>query len=98
MIAGACLCWALDNNFTRRVSGSDALQIAMVKGLAAGATNTLLALSLGHVQASLSQCVAGGLIGFLGYGLSLIASCWPSVTSGPRGRAPTSRWHPLWAR
>lgn len=72
LIAGACLCWALDNNLTRRVSGSDALQIAMVKGLAAGVTNTLLALSLGHVKASFLPCVAGGLIGFLGYGLSLM--------------------------
>ncbi len=72
LIAGACLCWALDNNLTRRVSGSDALQIAMVKGLAAGVTNTILAIGLGHVQATVFQCLGGGLIGFLGYGLSLL--------------------------
>ncbi|HJV48122.1 MAG TPA: DMT family transporter [Geothrix sp.] len=72
LVGGACLCWALDNNLTRRVSGSDALQITMVKGLIAGITNTLLALSLGHVRASLFQGVAGGLIGFFGYGLSLM--------------------------
>ncbi|TAM97027.1 MAG: EamA family transporter, partial [Rhodanobacteraceae bacterium] len=28
LIVGACLCWALDNNFTRKVSASDALFIA----------------------------------------------------------------------
>lgn len=72
LVAGACLCWALDNNLTRHISGSDALQIAMVKGLAAGATNTALALSLGGVHASAIQCAVGGLIGFLGYGLSLL--------------------------
>ncbi|HXC16896.1 MAG TPA: DMT family transporter [Holophagaceae bacterium] len=72
LIMGACFCWALDNNLTRRVSGSDALQIAMVKGLVAGTTNTVLALALGHVQASFFQWGIGGLIGFLGYGLSLL--------------------------
>src|SRR5438105_2284122 len=28
LIAGACLCWALDNNFTRKASSADALAIA----------------------------------------------------------------------
>ncbi len=31
-IAGACLCWAIDNNFTRPVSGGDPVQIAAIKG------------------------------------------------------------------
>jgi hypothetical protein len=35
-IAGACLAWALDNNFTRKVALNDVTQIAMLKGLAAG--------------------------------------------------------------
>ena len=30
---GACLCWAIDNNLTRKVSASDPLQIAEIKGL-----------------------------------------------------------------
>src|SRR5215472_16230875 len=28
LIAGACLCWAIDNNLTRKVSASDAMAIA----------------------------------------------------------------------
>ena len=32
-IVGACFCWAIDNNLTRKVSGSDPSQIAMLKGL-----------------------------------------------------------------
>jgi len=71
LIAGACLCWALDNNLTRRISGSDPVQIAMVKGLAAGASNILLASLLIHDRARLWQWAAGGGIGFIGYGLSL---------------------------
>src|SRR2546430_14449409 len=46
-IAGACLGWALDNNFTRRVSGSDAATIACFQGLIAGAVNLALALAQG---------------------------------------------------
>ena len=36
-IVGACLAWALDNNLTRKVSLSDPVQIAMIKGLVARA-------------------------------------------------------------
>src|SRR5262249_22014887 len=46
-IAGACLCWALDNNLTRKLSTADPVQIASIKGLVAGATNTTIALCLG---------------------------------------------------
>ena len=38
-IVGACLCWGIDNNLTRKISASDAVQIACVKGLVAGAVN-----------------------------------------------------------
>jgi drug/metabolite transporter (DMT)-like permease len=47
LIALACLCWALDNNFTRKVSNSDALFIAGLKGIVAGPVNTSIALMLG---------------------------------------------------
>src|SRR5215212_8153941 len=32
-VVGACLCWAVDNNLTRKVSAADPLQVAMAKGL-----------------------------------------------------------------
>ena len=47
LIAGACLCWGIDNNLTRKLSSADPVQIAMVKGLVAGAFNLLLALARG---------------------------------------------------
>src|SRR5205823_3894259 len=47
LIAGACLCWAIDNNLTRKVSASDAILIAGLKGVIAGVVNLTLALSLG---------------------------------------------------
>jgi hypothetical protein len=40
LIALACLAWALDNNLTRRASGGDAVTIAALKGLVAGAVES----------------------------------------------------------
>jgi drug/metabolite transporter (DMT)-like permease len=71
-IAAACLCWALDNNLTRRISGGDARGIAAVKGLVAGATNVGLALAFHAALPSTGKLWASLLLGFLGYGMSLV--------------------------
>ena len=67
----ACLFWALDNNFTRKVALTDASWIACVKGLAAGATNLLLALLTGAALPGAFQIAAAMSVGFLAYGVSL---------------------------
>lgn len=72
MIAAACLCWAIDNNLTRRVSASDAVFIAGIKGFVAGAVNTLLALSLGATLPAAGVTASALTVGFLGYGISLV--------------------------
>jgi drug/metabolite transporter (DMT)-like permease len=36
LLVGACACWAVDNNLTRKVSTHDAMFIACIKGLVAG--------------------------------------------------------------
>ncbi|MDB5884349.1 MAG: protein of unknown function transrane [Polaromonas sp.] len=71
LIVGACLCWALDNNLTRKVSSNDALLVACLKGLLAGMTNTAIALYSGAALPGAQQLGYAGLVGFLGYGLSL---------------------------
>jgi drug/metabolite transporter (DMT)-like permease len=71
-IAGACLAWGIDNNLTRKLSGADPVQIAMLKGLAAGAVNLVLALTLGASMPTPSLIGGAALIGFLGYGVSLV--------------------------
>jgi len=70
-ILGACLCWAIDNNLTRKVSTHDAMLVAGLKGLLAGAFNTALALSFGARWPALADVGASMAVGFLGYGLSL---------------------------
>jgi drug/metabolite transporter (DMT)-like permease len=71
-IAGACLCWGIDNNLTRKVSASDAVQIAGIKGLVAGVVNLSIALAMGISTPPASTILAAGVVGFCGYGLSLV--------------------------
>src|SRR3984885_7388323 len=71
-IAGAGLCWGLDNNLTRKIAASDAIFIAAAKGLVAGITNCTLAIALGARVPALPLIGAAMTIGLLGYGLSLL--------------------------
>lgn len=71
-IAAACLCWAIDNNLTRKVSASDALFIAGIKGLIAGTVNFFLALSMGAALPDAGTLAAILALGLLGYGISLV--------------------------
>ncbi|HEU0204260.1 MAG TPA: DMT family transporter [Burkholderiaceae bacterium] len=71
-IFGACLCWAIDNNLTRKVSAADALFLAALKGLVAGAVNTGLFVLFGSATARWQAAPAAMLVGFFGYGVSLV--------------------------
>ena len=72
LIAAACLCWALDNNLTRKISAADSRVIAALKGLVAGTTNTVLAFALGARLPTLPYLLGTLVLGFLGYGVSLV--------------------------
>lgn len=72
-VVAACLCWAIDNNLTRKVSASDAVQIAAIKGLVAGVVNVAIALFwLKSALPPAGQIAMAGAVGFAGYGLSLV--------------------------
>jgi drug/metabolite transporter (DMT)-like permease len=71
LIAIACVLWGIDNNITRKLSSADPVQIAMAKGLVAGAVNLTLALTQGSSLPGVGTAVAAGMVGFLGYGVSL---------------------------
>jgi len=71
-IAGACLAWGIDNNLTRRLSAADPVQIALIKGLAAGTVNLVLAIVAGAALPGLGTIGGAALIGFFGYGVSLV--------------------------
>jgi drug/metabolite transporter (DMT)-like permease len=71
-IIGACLAWGVDNNLTRQLSSADPVQIAMIKGLVAGAVNLALAIGRGAGLPGPGEIAAAGVVGFFGYGLSLV--------------------------
>ncbi len=72
LVAVACLCWALDNNLTRKVSGSDAVFLAALKGLVAGSVSASLAWALGIPMPPFPSIASAAAVGFLGYGVSLV--------------------------
>ncbi len=70
-VAAACLCWAIDNNLTQKVSAGDPVEIAALKGLVAGGVNLTLGLLL-HGALPAPVRLAGALVvGMMGYGVSL---------------------------
>jgi drug/metabolite transporter (DMT)-like permease len=71
-IATACFAWAIDNNLTQKVSASDPVQIAMLKGLVAGTTNLVIALALGATLPKGRIIASAATLGFLSYGVSLV--------------------------
>jgi drug/metabolite transporter (DMT)-like permease len=72
LVSAACLCWAIDNNLTRKVSASDPILIAGLKGVVAGVVNLSLALGLGYEMPRLVAIAGAAAVGFVGYGLSLV--------------------------
>ena len=71
LIVAACVAWGLDNNLTRKIALADPVEIAMLKGLAAGPVSLALGFAAGE---SLPPPVIalGAAVGFLGTGVSLV--------------------------
>jgi len=70
-VIAACALWALDNNLTRRISAADPVNIAMIKGLAAGGINVVAALAYGASFPSALPLAGALALGWLSYGISL---------------------------
>jgi drug/metabolite transporter (DMT)-like permease len=71
-ILGACLCWGIDNNLTRKIALTDATWLAAVKGGVAGPVNLTLAFLLGATLPSVWAIGAAMAVGLLAYGVSLV--------------------------
>ena len=72
LVIAACVAWGVDNNFTRKISATDPVVIAMFKGLIAGAVNVGLALLSGAAFPGAVTVAAAGLVGLIGVGVSLV--------------------------
>jgi drug/metabolite transporter (DMT)-like permease len=71
-ILGACLCWGIDNNLTRKIALTDATWLAAVKGGVAGPVNLALAFLLGATLPPVWSIAAAMGVGLLAYGISLV--------------------------
>ena len=71
-ILAACVAWGLDNNLTRKVSQADPLQIVQLKGLIAGPLNVAIGIWTGGSISTLASSLLAEVIGFFGYGVSLV--------------------------
>jgi drug/metabolite transporter (DMT)-like permease len=76
-IALACLCWALDNNLTQRLTLRDPFAVVRIKTTCAGLVNTGLALSL--LEAPVPPAGSGLLalaLGSVSYGASVVLDAY----------------------
>ncbi len=74
LVLGASLCWGIENNCTRRLSGKDPLLIVLLKGIFSGGTSVAVGLCRGEridgaVLPAVLPAVLG--VGFVAYGLSI---------------------------
>lgn len=67
----ACVCWGLENNCTRAISGKDPLEIVVVKGFGSGTGALIIALAAGERMTALGRILPAMLLGFVAYGLSI---------------------------
>ncbi len=67
----ACVCWGVENNCTRKLSGKDPLEIVLVKGTCSGLGSVIIGLVLGERFGAWWSIIAVLLVGFVAYGLSI---------------------------
>jgi drug/metabolite transporter (DMT)-like permease len=72
LVGFACGCWAIDNNFTQRLSDRDPFRVVQVKTAVAGAVNVTLALALGSRWPELSTLIVVLAVGGAAYGISVV--------------------------
>jgi len=71
-ISGACVCWAVDNNLTQRLSLRNPLAVARIKGLSAGGFSLGLSWILGYEFPDITAVIMVVVLGFVGYGISVV--------------------------
>jgi drug/metabolite transporter (DMT)-like permease len=71
-VLGACLCWAIDNNLSQRLSLRDPLVVTRIKTLGAGLGMLGLAAITGQPWPSFTITLAVFVLGLVSYGMSLV--------------------------
>lgn len=71
-VVGACVCWGIDNNFTRNISAKNPFTIVIFKGFGAGTVSLFLALILKQQFPNIKVVLLAMVLGFFSYGLSIV--------------------------
>jgi drug/metabolite transporter (DMT)-like permease len=72
LVAGACVCWGMDNNLTALVSGFTPAQTTVAKGLIAGSVNLAIGMALGQRLPAVGSVGAALAVGAVSYGISIM--------------------------
>jgi drug/metabolite transporter (DMT)-like permease len=75
-IAGACLCWGLDNNWTQALSLRDPVALVSIKATSAGACMLGVALATGHSLPGPALLAPALVVGSLCYGVSIVLAVY----------------------
>jgi drug/metabolite transporter (DMT)-like permease len=75
-IAGACLCWGLDNNWTQRLSLRDPIELVSLKATSAGACMLGVALATGHSLPGAKLLAMALAVGSLSYGAGIVLAVY----------------------
>ena len=78
----ATICWGLENNCTRQLSGKSTYQIVTLKGLCSGAGSLIIAWSISENASELQYIILTMLLGFVSYGLSIFTYIRAQKTLG----------------
>ncbi len=71
LVIGACICWGLENNCTRRLSDTGATRLVVIKGLFSGFGALIIAVMSGIGNPEPPLIISAMILGFISYGLSL---------------------------
>lgn len=71
LVLGACVCWGLENNCTRMLSGKSSIQIVTIKGCFSGLGSLVIAWLAGERLPGIGQILMVMALGFVAYGLSI---------------------------
>ena len=71
LVLAACVCWGLENNCTRMLSGKDPMEVVILKGFGSGLGSLAIALATGEKIPRFDHLGITMLLGFVSYGLSI---------------------------
>ncbi len=71
LVLGACLCWGLENNCTKKISNKSSVEIVVIKGTFSGLGSLVVAVLSGESLPELYLIPLILLLGFVAYGLSI---------------------------